>query len=120
MSVKTTKSFIFVLLLFALFGLIANSVVNGHFHHLDTGRVIFHAHPFEGDAAGKPVHPSHDHSNSQLLFFDLFTAFVFILTYFLLVLSELIRLDIFFIPAIFFTPVLFTTSLQRRGPPACL
>jgi hypothetical protein len=48
-----------------------NSTRNRHTHMLANGLVITHAHPFCDSKTGLPV--KHNHSQNQMLFFQLFT-----------------------------------------------
>ncbi|MBD3386688.1 hypothetical protein GF407_17430 [candidate division KSB1 bacterium] len=60
-------------LLLALIAININTVMNGHFHLIGNGRILFHAHPFEnGDSSPQPQ--SSHHSNTDLLLFGCMTS----------------------------------------------
>ncbi len=62
-----------LILLLALIAININTVMNGHFHLIGNGRILFHAHPFEkSDSSTQP--PLSHHSNTDLLFLGCMTT----------------------------------------------
>ncbi len=107
------------LILFAIFNLSYNSTFNGHYHFLNTGRIIFHAHPVSNNSTESPTKPSHSHSKLEFLFYEMIATIVF------LIISILIFLNIFTpqkttsIKKIFITPLflIIVQLMGHRGPP---
>lgn len=69
------KSFIILLLFFAFFTCSYNAFFNGHYHHIENGLLVFHAHPFA--KTGSQSVPSHTHSKLEFLNFELLATLLF-------------------------------------------
>jgi hypothetical protein len=50
-----------------------NMVAYGHFHHHSTGRVFYHAHPYDAGSETHSARPSHAHSEQSLLIIEFIT-----------------------------------------------
>ena len=72
---KIIASAIFMALLFAG----ANSLVYGHYHISENGRVIYHAHPYDTSNDTGKSGASHHHTESEMLFYAAITHMVFII-----------------------------------------
>lgn len=106
-------------ILFAFFNLSYNSIFNGHYHFLNTGRVIFHAHPVTNNSTESPTKPSHPHSKLEFLLYEMITTIMFLIISILIFLNIFIPLKTASIKKIFITP-LFLIIIQiigHRGPP---
>lgn len=57
-----------VILLLCLGVIHFNTLVNGHFHKIENGVIIFHAHPLPG-AGQKSSGTTHQHSRMELLYY---------------------------------------------------
>lgn len=55
----------------AICWLFLNNAVNRHFHQLQSGHVITHAHPYHKENTDKSPFQSHHHSDFELLILDL-------------------------------------------------
>ncbi len=58
-----------------------NTTFNGHYHFLNSGSVIYHAHPVEKNTPSKQCFPEHDHDQFQLLAYDLILVLLIILSF---------------------------------------
>lgn len=64
------KKYFTIFLVAIVGGLILNNILFMHLHFLSDGEIIVHAHPFsKTDKAENPLQ-QHQHSKSQILFFD--------------------------------------------------
>lgn len=57
--------FLACIALFAVSFLIANNVLFIHFHNLESGITIIHAHPFSKESQDKPASEGHCHSENE-------------------------------------------------------
>ena len=61
-----------------------NFLLFGHYHILENGRVVYHAHPFtDTDGENTPI-KSHKHSKSEILFYAGIINPVFLISVFIL------------------------------------
>jgi len=74
-------------LLPALVWLITNSTINTHTHILTVGIEISHAHPYNKNTSQTNPYPGHQHTRGELIFLDLISHPLTLLTF---VLAELI------------------------------
>ena len=119
MKKKPIHIFFVMLVLLAFFGHNYNSFFNGHFHLLNDGRWIYHAHPHE-QSVGYPTsaNPGHSHTRLESLTFELllaaqglllFTFFVFKIFLFVF--------KIFHNFEYVFTTLFYRKFQPLRGPP---
>ncbi len=105
-----------ILVILSLLVLIQNSIRNGHFHRIENGMIIFHAHPF--DKNQKSGDASHRHSNAELLLDYLLThLFENCLLFFLIWIT---KLTIIFFKPIFYIHIpinKFVPIPMFRAPP---
>ncbi len=66
--IRKRKNIIFVLLVPLIAGITINSVVNGHYHKLSEGEVIYHSHPYNEDTS-PPDSPFQKHHHSPFEYF---------------------------------------------------
>lgn len=107
------------LILFAIFNLSYNSIFNGHYHFLNTGRIIFHAHPVPNNSSESPSKPSHFHSKLELLFYEMIAIIIFLIISILSFLNIFAPLKTATIKKIFITPLslIIVQIVGHRGPP---
>ena len=68
------------MLLPAMILLMANSVVNRHYHQISGGQIICHAHPFDNNTKGNTPYQSHDHSKAEYIILWLVSNILILLT----------------------------------------
>ena len=87
---STSLKFITIsLLFFAFFSCSYNAFFNGHYHRIENGLLVFHAHPFEDTEKGST--PSHTHSKLDLLNYELLASLLFSLVIILFVFHFVLR-----------------------------
>lgn len=72
--------YLVVVLLPAIAWLIINSFINGHYHKLENGITIYHAHPYDKQNAKNFPQESHHHTSFEYFLFGLITNPVFLLS----------------------------------------
>jgi hypothetical protein len=77
MSQRIVKILLILALLGAFFLNSYNAFINGHYHRLLDGQIIFHAHPYEKQTTDSNNFPVHSHSKIQLLNYELLTTLLF-------------------------------------------
>lgn len=68
--------------LFSIVVLIINNAVFTHFHILENGTIISHAHPFDKFAENSNKKPQHTHSEKEYVFYKILSS---VLNYILIV-----------------------------------
>jgi hypothetical protein len=66
---------------------LANATVNQHFHQLDSGMMIKHAHPFENKKPDNPFE-KHHHTSSELVLLDQISSNAFWIYLYILLVSS--------------------------------
>ncbi len=70
----------FLIALFpAICWLFINNSINRHFHQLQSGQIITHAHPYQKEKSDSSPFQSHHHSDFELLILDLVSNLVVII-----------------------------------------
>ncbi len=72
--------YLLVILLPAIAWLVINSFINRHYHKLENGVIICHAHPYDKHKAENLPQESHHHTSLEFLLFGLITTPVFLLS----------------------------------------
>jgi hypothetical protein len=70
-ELRKNINYLTILLIPVYLLVMGNSILNRHTHVLPNGVVITHSHPFTDSKTGLPV--KHNHSQNQILFYQLFT-----------------------------------------------
>ena len=110
---------VLVLLMFALCLVFYNHANNWHYHMLNNGVVIEHSHPYDKQGDRGTSFPSHNHSKSSLLFFDMISNLFVLLIVAIGVQQVFRRLSFIIVPS--FIPELIKVDCRRtkspRAPP---
>lgn len=68
--IRKTGKFLLVIIIPATVWLVINSTVNGHYHKLQDGKIIYHCHPFKHYENNKSPFEDHHHSKSEYFILD--------------------------------------------------
>ena len=119
---RNFRKFISIVLLFCLFGSIANALANRHAHQLSDGRIIWHAHPYKKIKGETGPIKSHQHSSDELVMLDLISTTMFFAglgAFFLFFSTFYFKVKLLNIRALFI-PSISINSLSFRGPPSSI
>jgi len=77
--------YIIILLFPAISWLFINSAINGHYHKLNNGEIIYHCHPYKHDKNKNSPFEDHHHTESECLIIaqisnPLVSLFVFLIS----------------------------------------
>lgn len=78
--------FIVPLVMLAMASFVVNSNLNQHYHKLDSGSIVKHAHPYNKENAGIPFQ-SHHHSTFEFFLLDTISIALFTVVSFILILT---------------------------------
>ncbi len=114
------RNYVLAVIYPAVIFLFLNSAINGHYHRLADGKIIYHAHPFNKKAESSvPFNSNHHHSKLQLTIISLVTKVFYsgILSFLLLVAITLpfIILIKQAVDKVFYSA--FLLPISSRGPP---
>ncbi len=116
---RKIRQILAVFLLPLVMWLFFNQIAYRHYHLLDNGIVVEHAHPFKNNMQKDTPYQKHTHTDAEFFFLAQISASTFLLVFFFAFLG-LLRPDSQLILS-FFRPVHFyqiTLSSNRlRGPP---
>jgi len=118
---KRSKKLIFILLsLILVVWLNHNQMTNWHFHVMNNGAMVVHAHPYESNTIPGTPFQEHDHNNFEFLFLTLVFNAVPLLLAFLVVGLLFSFKSGFFLLIPFARDLLrgFYRTLLLRGPPS--
>jgi len=117
---KSLRFSIFVLMIFVL-GLFYNQAANWHFHVLENGTMIEHAHPFEDDSRSQTPFQNHNHTAMEYNFLAQFSNLLVLLVVALVLLLIISRGVISYFPSysFFFIQTPDLSGRLLRAPPCC-
>ncbi len=83
----------FLIIIFpAICWLLTNSIINGHYHKLDNGEIIYHCHPFKHNKNNNSPFEDHHHTESEFYIIAQISNPIFILSVFLILIAQLLTL----------------------------
>ena len=77
---RKIKIYLIAILLPAIAWIIINSFINGHYHRLPNGEIIYHAHPYDKHQDENLPIKSHHHTKIEYILLCLIANPVFLLT----------------------------------------
>jgi len=115
---KIGKYFTFILFIAAGW-LVFNSAVNGHYHKLANGDIVYHSHPFKHSESSNSPFEEHRHNRTELLLIFQVSNIIFLLT---VVLGIVIKLPVFHYKKFIFKGIhipsqQYRSAISYRGPP---
>ena len=84
--------YILILLFPAISWLIINSTINGHYHKLDNGEIIYHCHPYKHNNNKNSPFEDHKHTESEYFIIAQVSNPVMLLFIFLILIGQFIPL----------------------------
>jgi len=113
---KYNKLFILLITLLILW-INYNTFYNAHYHILDSGKIISHAHPFQKSADNQTI-PKHHHTRNELILLNHFYKILFLILVFIFLIQFIIKCKKCFFEN--YSTILRSIVLKTiviRGPP---
>lgn len=90
---KYSKCFL-IIIIPAICWLFINSFINGHYHKLNNGEIVYHCHPFTHNKNNTSPFEDHRHTESECFFLAQISNPLVILFLFLILIGQFITLCI--------------------------
>jgi hypothetical protein len=99
--------------------LFINSYINGHYHKLNNGEIIYHCHPFKHNKNNTSPFEDHHHTKSEFFILAQISNPLFILSIFLILLGQFIHscCEIIFAGNLFLLLRSYFYNKNYRSPP---